>query len=254
MTITIITAVFNRVATIGQALDTVRRQTFADTEHLVIDAQSTDGTLDEIARLSTPAVRLISEPDAGIYDALNKGVRLARGDILGVVHSDDFFAHDRVLERVARAFSDPAIDAVYGDLDYVAADNPGRIIRHWRAGAFTPGKLRRGWMPPHPALFIRRRVVEGLGAYDTGYRIAADYDAILRWFGRGGIRATYIPEVLVKMRLGGESNRSLDRILLKSREDLQALRRNQIGGLGTLALKNMSKLNQFIIRPRRRSA
>lgn len=108
-------------------------------------------------------------------------------------------------------------------------------------------------MPPHPALFIRRRVVEAHGAYDLQYRIAADYDAILRWFGGGSIRATYIPEVLVKMRLGGESNRSLERILLKSREDLQALRRNEIGGLGALALKNISKLNQFIIRPRRRS-
>jgi glycosyltransferase involved in cell wall biosynthesis len=246
MTISIITAVFNRVATIGNAMDSVKRQTLADVEHLIIDGQSTDGTLEEIERNRTAAATLISEPDEGIYDALNKGMRMARGDILGLVHSDDFLAHDRVLERIAEAFADPSIDAVYGDLDYVAADNPNRIIRRWRAGTFMPRKLRLGWMPPHPTLFIRRRVVEAFGAYDTQYRIAADYDAILRWFG-GGIRATYIPEVLVKMRMGGESNRSLERILLKSREDLAALRKNKIGGIGTLALKNISKVPQFLM-------
>jgi glycosyltransferase involved in cell wall biosynthesis len=246
MTISIITAVFNRVSTIGDAINSVQSQTFDDIEHLVIDSKSTDGTLEEINRHRTPGICLISEPDSGIYDALNKGMSRARGDILGVVHSDDFLAHDRVLERVAKAFTDPAIDAVYGDLDYVAADNPDRIVRHWRAGTFMPNKLRRGWMPPHPALFIRRRVVDSFGGYDTQYRIAADYDAILRWFG-GGIRATYIPEVLVKMRIGGESNRSLERILLKSKEDLLALRKNKIGGIGTLALKNISKVPQFLM-------
>jgi glycosyltransferase involved in cell wall biosynthesis len=247
MTISIITAVFNRAATIGHALDSVRAQTFADTEHLIIDAQSTDGTLDAIRHRRIPAVRLISEPDGGIYDALNKGMSLARGEIIGLVHSDDFLAHTQVLERVAQAFSDPLVDAVYGDLDYVAADDPGHIIRHWRAGSFTPQKLRLGWMPPHPTLFVRRRVFETFGAYDTRYRIAADYDAVLRWFG-GGIRSVYIPEVLVKMRAGGESNRSLERILLKSREDLAALRKNKIGGMGTLVLKNLSKVSQFLVR------
>lgn len=249
MLFSMITVVFNREKTIGQTLDSVERQTYADVEHLVIDGQSTDGTLEEIRRHCTASLRLVSEPDQGIYDALNKGMRLARGEVLGVVHSDDFLAHDRVLERVAQAFADPQIDAVYGDLDYVAAADPGQVVRHWRAGAFSSKKLRRGWMPPHPALFVRRRVIDALGGYDTRYRIAADYDAILRWFGRGGLRARYIPEVLVKMRMGGESNRSLERLLLKSREDLEALRRNEIGGIATLALKNLSKLPQFIIRP-----
>jgi glycosyltransferase involved in cell wall biosynthesis len=246
MSISMITAVFNRVATIGSALDSIKRQTCADVEHVIVDAQSTDGTLDEINRRRTSAIRLASEPDDGIYDALNKGMRMARGNIFGIVHSDDFLAHDRVLERVTEAFADPAIDAVYGDLDYVSSDNPDRIIRRWRAGTFKPRKLRLGWMPPHPALFVRRGVVETFGAYDTRYRIAADYDAILRWFG-SGIRSAYIPEVLVKMRVGGESNRSLERILLKSKEDLTALRQNKIGGIGTLALKNISKLPQFLM-------
>lgn len=248
MTISIITAVFNRAVTIGEALDSVSGQSFTDIEHLVIDAQSTDGTLDEIAHRRTSTMRIISEPDEGIYDALNKGMRLATGQIFGIVHSDDRLAHEHVLSWVAEAFADPAIDAVYGDLDYVAHDNPDRIVRHWRAGAFHPDKLRRGWMPPHPALFIRREVFEAYGGYDTRYRIAADYEAILRWFGKGAIRAAYIPEVLVKMRLGGESNRSLERIWRKSREDLQALRSNGVGAFGALAAKNLGKIEQFFIR------
>jgi glycosyltransferase len=193
-------------------------------------------------------MRLVSEPDGGIYHALNKGMALASGDIIGLVHSDDFLAHEEVLARVAAAFADPAIDAVYGDLDYVAADDPTRVVRRWRSGAFDPGKLRRGWMPPHPALFIRRAVFETHGGYDTSYRIAADYEAILRWFGRGGVRAAYIPEVLVKMRLGGASNGSLGRILQKSREDYRALRSSGVGGLGALAFKNLGKLPQLIVR------
>lgn len=165
-----------------------------------------------------------------------------------MVHSDDFLAHPQVLERVAARFAETGADAVYGDLDYVSASDTTRVIRHWRSGAFTPQKLARGWMPPHPALFLRREVFERLGSYDTSYRIAADYDAILRYFGRGGICPAYLPEVLVKMRVGGESNRSLGRILRKSREDYRALRSNGVGGLGALVWKNASKLPQFILK------
>jgi glycosyltransferase len=248
MKITIVTAVYNREAVIAEAIDSVSRQSYANVEHLIIDGASTDGTLAVIERLRHPGMRIISEPDKGIYDALNKGFALATGDVLGLVHSDDFLAHDRVLELVAEAFCDPEVDAVYGDLDYVSAADTTAVVRHWQAGAFSPRKLRWGWMPPHPALFVRRRVWETHGAYDTNYRIAADYDAILRWFGRGPIRAVHIPEVLVKMRMGGESNRSLGRIVRKSREDYRALRANKVGGLGALAAKNISKLAQFVLR------
>ena len=191
---------------------------------------------------------VISEPDKGIYDALNKGIARSTGDVIGLIHSDDFFADEKVLERVAAAFSDPDIDAVYGDLEYVAAADPTRVVRRWRAGNFTPRKLAWGWMPPHPTLFMRRRVFEAHGAYDASYHIAADYDAILRWFGQGGIRTAYIPEVLVKMRLGGKSNRSLRSIFRKSLEDYRALRSNKVGGIGALAAKNLSKLPQFFLK------
>lgn len=244
--LSIITAVYNREATVAQAIASVAAQSHNDVEHLIIDGASTDGTLDAVQSLARPGMRVISEPDQGIYDALNKGIFAATGEVVGLMHSDDFFAHDRVLENVALAFERTGADAVYGDLDYVAAADTSRVVRHWRSGEFAPQRLVRGWMPPHPTLFVRREAMLRLGLYNTDYRIAADYEAILRWFGKGGLSLTYIPEVLVKMRLGGESNRSLDRIILKSREDYRALRSNGVGGFGALAWKNLSKLPQFL--------
>lgn len=247
MKISVITTVFNRAGTIGHAIASVSAQNHSDVEHLIIDGASTDETLAVIERHRTPFMRVISEPDNGIYDALNKGIRLARGEIIGVVHSDDFFADSFVLEKVAAVFENEQVEAAYGDLDYVAAADPHRIIRRWRSGSYHRQKLARGWMPPHPTLFMRSSVFARLGVYDTCYQIAADYEAMLRYFGRGGIEPTYIPEVLVKMRVGGESNASLSRIIRKSREDYRALRSSGVGGLGALAWKNLSKLPQFFI-------
>ena len=246
MKISIITAVYNRVATIGDALDSVRAQTWPDVEHVVIDGASTDGTLELLQARRDGISVLVSEPDKGIYDALNKGIAWATGDVIGLMHSDDLYADQSVLADVAAAFDDPKVDAVYGDLDYVARDDTSRVIRRWRSGAYSPELLRRGWMPPHPTLYLRRQVIERWGAFDANYRIAADYDAILRYFCRGSIRPAYVPRVLVKMRVGGESNRSVGRVLRKSREDYAALRRNQAGGLVTLAFKNLSKVRQFL--------
>jgi glycosyltransferase involved in cell wall biosynthesis len=243
--LSIITAVFNREATVAQAIASVAKQSYTNVEHLIIDGNSRDETLAEARRHAHPGMRIISEPDKGIYDALNKGIRLATGDIVGVMHSDDFFAHDHVLDRVVDAFAHNDTDAVYGDLDYVAAGDTSKVIRRWRSGEFKPRLLARGWMPPHPTLFIRRAKIMRLGLYDTSYQIAADYEAILRWFGRDGLEPIYIPEVLVKMRMGGESNRSFSRIVRKSREDYRALRSSGVGGLGALALKNVRKLGQF---------
>jgi len=244
--ISVITAVYNRVATIGDALDSVRAQTWPDVEHVVIDGASTDGTLELLQARRDGISVLVSEPDKGIYDALNKGIARATGDVIGLMHSDDLYADQSVLADVVAAFDDPKVDAVYGDLDYVAQADTSQVIRRWRSGAYSPELLRRGWMPPHPTLYLRRQVVERWGAFDDQYRIAADYDAVLRYFGRGGIRPAYVPRVLVKMRVGGESNRSVARILLKSKEDYAALRRNKVGGLATLVWKNVGKLGQFL--------
>lgn len=245
--ISIITAVYNRGATITEAISSVSSQTSPAFEHLVIDGASSDGTVAAVRAAMHAHMRLISEPDGGIYDAINKGIAQAKGDVIGLLHSDDFLAHNQVLELVDDAFRQPDVNAVYGDLDYVSADDTSRVIRRWRSGSYSPDKLRHGWMPPHPTLFLRREVFERCGTYDTSYHIAADYDAILRFFSRGELRPYYIPQVLVKMRMGGESNRSIGKVVQKSVEDYRALRSNRIGGFISLALKNLRKLGQFIV-------
>ena len=246
MLISVVTAVWNRADTVGGAVASVQGQTHAEVEHVVQDGGSTDGTVAAVERAADHRTRLVSETDGGIYDAINRGIGRATGEVIGLMHSDDLFAAPDILERVAAAFADPQVDAVYGDLDYVAAADTARVIRRWRSAPFTPALLARGWMPPHPTLYLRRRVFEAHGLYDTTYRIAADYDAVLRYFGQPGFRAHYIPEVLVKMRLGGESNRSFGRIARKSNEDYRAIRKNGVGGLHTLAFKNLRKIGQFL--------
>lgn len=244
--ISIITAVYNRRSTINEALLSLQGQSYAPVEHVIVDGGSTDGTLELLRERVTPATVILSGPDDGIYDALNKGLSRATADIIGILHSDDVFAHADVLTRVAGAFQKGDVQAVYGDLQYVRKDNTDHVVRHWLSGEFRPDRLGFGWMPPHPALFLRRSVIERLGGYDTSFRIAGDYDAILRYFKSDGFRAAYIPEVLVKMRVGGESNRSLGRIIRKSREDYRAIRQNRVGGLHTLAFKNLRKIGQFL--------
>jgi glycosyltransferase len=247
MKISVITAVYNNRATIAAALDSALAQSHDDVELVVIDGGSTDGTLEVLQGYADRIGVLVSEPDRGIYDALNKGLRLAGGEVVGFLHSDDLYADTEVLRRVAGAFSDVEVGAVYGDLLYVRKEAPDQVVRTWRAGQFTPALLARGWMPPHPTFYARRSVYEELGGFDTRYRIAADYDCMLRFLGRGGIRMGYIPEVLVKMRVGGASNRSLANILRKSAEDYRALKSNGVGGLSALAWKNLSKLPQFFV-------
>lgn len=245
MLMSVVTAVYNRADTVGEAVESLRSQTWTDYEHVIQDGGSTDGTLDVLGRLADERTRLVSGRDSGIYDALNRGLARTTGEVVGLLHSDDLYAAPDILARVAAAFADPAVDAVYGDLVYVARNDPSRVIRTWRSRPFTPALLRRGWMPPHPTLFLRRRVLDRHGAFDTSFRIAADFDAVLRYFGQPGFRAVHIPEIFVRMRLGGESNRSLERILRKSREDYRALRTNRAGGLGALFIKNASKVGQF---------
>ncbi|MEM9312018.1 MAG: glycosyltransferase family 2 protein, partial [Pseudomonadota bacterium] len=243
--ISVVTAVYNRAETIAQAMQSVQSQTYANVEHVIQDGGSADATLAQVKKLANASTHVLSEPDGGIYDAINRGIRRATGDVVGLMHSDDFFASDEVLAKVARAFADPSVDGVYGDLDYVAVDDPSRVIRHWRSGGYDPALLKRGWMPPHPTLYLRREVFENYGLYDASYRISGDYDAMLRYLAKGRISLAYVPEVLVKMRVGGESNRSLERIARKSREDLRALRENGVGGIMTLAAKNLRKVTQF---------
>tara|TARA_B100000678_G_scaffold286405_1_gene291078 strand:+ start:644 stop:1405 length:762 start_codon:yes stop_codon:yes gene_type:complete len=248
MKISVVTAVFNRAETILDAVESLQSQSYSEIEHIIQDGGSSDGTIEIVREAADQSTSLVSEHDKGIYDALNRGIRRTTGDVIGLLHSDDFFAGESVLATIAATLADPVIDGVYGDLQYVSTTDPSRIVRHWRAGRYHPSLLKRGWMPPHPTLYLRRQVFERFGLYDTSFSIAADYDAMLRYLVRGNLKLAYIPEVLVKMRLGGESNRSLERILRKSREDLRAIRKNGVGGIGTLAAKNFSKIGQFTVR------
>lgn len=248
MKISIISATWNCAETIRDCLESVSSQSYLEREHVVIDGASDDGTVDFLLGVREKLSYFVSEPDQGIYDALNKGIASSTGDVIGFLHADDLYAHTHVLRDVANAFSDPAVCAVYGDLQYVRKDDPAVVVRHWKSSEFTPSRLAWGWMPPHPTLYVRREWYDRIGGFDTGYRIAADYFSILRLFSQPGFKAVYLPEVMVQMRLGGASNRSLSNIIRKSREDLDALHRSKIGafgGLGALLWKNASKLGQF---------
>lgn len=245
MKISVVTSVFNRADMINDALQSVAQQTHSDVEHIVQDGASSDGTLAVLQRDGGPSIKLRSEPDTGLYDGINRGIMRATGDVVGLMHSDDLFADEHVLSRVAETMNQTGADGVYGDLVYVAADNPNRVIRYWKSGGYNQTRLRKGWMPPHPTLYLRRDVFDHFGLYDTSFQIAADYEAMLRYLIKGKIRLAYLPEVMVRMRVGGESNRSLGRILHKSREDYRAMRLHGVGGLGTLIAKNTSKIGQF---------
>ena len=246
MKISVITASYNARETVADAIESVLSQSHPDVELIVIDGASTDGTRELLETYRDRLAVLVSEPDHGIYDALNKGIALATGDVVGFLHADDLYADSHVLKRIAEAFNGQTIDAVYGDLVYVSKTRSSQIIRYWQSGDYDRKKLARGWMPPHPTFYVRRAAYERYGSFDTSFHIAADYECMLRMLRQASFHCRYIPEVLVRMRVGGKSNRSLTNIVRKSAEDYRALKRNRVGGVIALAWKNLSKLPQFL--------
>jgi len=248
MKISVITAVYNNKETIRDALNSVLEQTYKDIEYIVIDGASTDGTLEIIKEYEDKIDTVVSEKDGGIYDALNKGISNATGDIICFLHSDDIYADKDVLSKVNNVFEKEQVDSIYGDLVYVKKENINKVVRYWKSGEFKQKKLQNGWMPPHPTFFVKREVYEKYGSFDTSFKIAADYDTVLRFLGVEKITTTYLPEVLIKMRLGGASNRSLENLKKKTKEDIKALKKNKIGGYRTILMKNISKLPQFLKR------
>ncbi len=248
MKISIITAVYNNENTIEDAVVSVLSQTHDDIEYIVIDGKSTDNTLNIIKKYKDKIDVLVSEKDSGIYDALNKGIKKATGDVICFLHSDDIYQDEHVVKRVNALFENTNVDSVYGDLVYVKKEDINKIVRYWKSGEFKYKNLKNGWMPPHPTFFVKREVYEKYGDFDTSFSIAADYDTVLRFLGVEKITIAYLPEVLIKMRLGGESNRSLANLKKKTIEDIKALKKNRIGGYGTIIMKNISKLPQFFAR------
>ncbi len=225
MKISIVTACYNNASTIRDTLRTIHMQTHQDIEHIVIDGGSTDGTLEILEQNKQHIARLISEPDKGHYDAMNKGLALATGDIIGLLNSDDFFANSHVLTQVTKAFSDDTIDACYGDLVYVKNNNIKQVVRYWRSRAYTPELFGRGWAPAHPTFYVRKAVHDQYGMlFNLDYKLAADYEVLLRLLFTHNIKTTYIPDVMVKMRLGGVTNKSLTNIVNQNKEILQVLK------------------------------
>ncbi|QIM53977.1 glycosyltransferase family 2 protein [Hydrogenophaga crocea] len=227
MKITVITVAYNSAATIGDTLDSVARQSYSDKEHLVIDGASKDDTVAVARAHSTPDTVIVSEPDKGIYDAMNKGFRLARGEVIGFLNADDLFADNEVLARVSTAFEDPSVEACFGDLVYVTGNND-RVVRYWKSRPYRKGSFARGWCPAHPTFYIRRSALERLGPFDLTYRLAADTEFMIRYLERSGVRSVYIPQVQVRMRVGGATNRSLGNIAKQNLEIFDALEKNRI--------------------------
>jgi len=244
MIVSLITVVFNNAKNLSETIESVLEQDYLkNIEYIVIDGGSTDGTLDIIKEYQKMISVFVSEPDDGIYDGLNKGVSYATGDIVGFIHSGDLFAHKGVVTQIAKTFNNENSDVVYGDIDYVKKNDVTSVVRHWRSGCFSAKKLSYGWMPPHLTLYIRKELYEQFGVFDTSYEISADYDYMLRLLSEQGLIVLYIPEVLVKMRVGGVSN-----ILKKSLEDYRALKSNHVGSIIALIWKNLSKISQFFVR------
>jgi glycosyltransferase len=251
MKFSIITATYNSSDTVQETLESVLSQTYCEIEYIVVDGQSKDHTIGIIKEYESRfnnQMQWISEPDQGIYDALNKGIRLATGDVIGVLHSDDVFSSADVLSMVQHAFEAANVDVVYGDLVYVKRFKPTKIIRYWKSKPFNSNLIQRGWMPPHPAVFMKRAVYQEVGLYDPQLQISADYDLLLRILRNDRFRMVYLPQLIVKMRGGGTSNRTKN-ILQKMREDYRSLRKNCIPSpMSVLFLKNITKLHQFVIR------
>lgn len=245
----IVTVCLNGVGTIGDTLASVNSQTHADIEHLVIDGGSTDGTQQLVQRQARRLAYFVSERDRGIYDAMNKGLAAATGDIVGFLNADDVFATAESAAHIAAAF-ESGVDVCYGDVVYVAAAKPERVIRYWRAGRYTRGLCATGWAPPHPTLYVRREAMLKHGGFDTTMRIAADFEFALRLLDVVGLSVRYVPEVLVRMRAGGASNRSFKAVLRGQRELAAALRSHGLpSGWLWSARRLASRIPQMLRRP-----
>lgn len=225
MKISIITVTFNSASVIEHCLMSIENQSYKNVEQIIIDGASSDKTIDILNRHAKNISVLLSKPDKGIYHAMNKGLSLATGDIIGILNSDDFYNNNEVLSNVIKVFKeDPLLDACYADLLYVGRTDVSRIVRYWKSNQFCPGSFSKGWCTPHPTLFIRRSIYEKYGNFNVNYQIAADVDLTMRFFEVNKIRVHHVPEIWVKMRVGGVSNKNLKNIFIQNIEILKALK------------------------------
>lgn len=245
MKISIITVVFNNREFLAEAIESVRSQTYDNIEYIVVDGGSTDGSVDIIKENSDFINKWISEPDSGIYDAMNKGLRFAKGEIIGFLNSDDLYNSKKIVEKIVSIFKEKKIDALYGDLVYLSRDLTKKI-RYWKAGNYKSGIFSKGWMPPHPTFFAKKNVYDRFGNFNCNFEISADYEIMLRFIVKNHISIYYLPEIIVKMRVGGVSNRGLLNLFKKSLEDFRAWRVNGIKmGILIVFKKPFRKISQL---------
>ena len=226
--ISIITSVWNNKETIKDAIDSVLAQTYHNIEYIIVDGASTDGTVEVVKSYGGKIAKFISEKDNGLYDAMNKGITLATGDIVGILNSDDFYIDNQVIEKVVQEFEDKAVDSVYADLVFVKPENLDKVVRYYNSSYFRPEKFAYGWMPAHPTFFVKRKVYEKYGVFKTDYKIAADYELLTRFLAKNKISYSYIKEPIVKMRIGGISTSGIKSNYILNKEIIRACKENGI--------------------------
>lgn len=247
MKISIITATFNSAQFLTDCITSVNSQSHQDIEHIIIDGASTDDTLNLIKRIPNRITKIISEPDHGIYDAMNKGISFATGDIIGILNSDDFLASENIIELIVKKFELEKCDAIFGNIDFIASSNPAKIIRRWKSSIFVQGSFSKGWHPPHPTFFVKREIYEKYGLFDVTLNVSADFELMLRFIEKYQIKTEYLDETIVKMRYGGESTGSLKKIIEGNRNVMKAFKKNGIDVSPFYPIiRLLPKLKQFI--------
>ena len=249
--ISIITVAFNSVKTIQDTIESILLQDYKNIEYIIIDAGSSDGTVEIIKSFGDKITYFISESDHGIYDGMNKGIKAASGDLIGILNSDDFYPNNFILSNVAKTFVNNQCDAVYGDLVYVRDYDKNKIVRYWQAGDYSALKIKNGWMLPHPTFFVKKSIYDRFGLYNTELKSAADYEMILKLLYKQNISVKYIPMILVNMRMGGASNSSLINRIKANKEDGLAWTKNQLNKPMFIRIKKpLQKVRQFFLKPK----
>ena len=249
--ISIITVALNSVRTIQDTIESILLQDYKNIEYIIIDGGSSDGTLEIIKSFGDKITYFISESDHGIYDGMNKGIKAASGDLIGILNSDDFYPNNFILSNVAKTFVSHQCDAVYGDLVYVRDYDKNKIVRYWQAGDYSALKIKNGWMLPHPTFFVKRSIYDRFGLYNTDLRSAADYEMILKLLYKQNISVKYIPMILVNMRMGGASNSSFINRMKANKEDGLAWTKNQLNKPMFIRIKKpLQKVRQFFLKPK----
>ena len=251
MKISIITVTYNSIKYIKDCLASVKSQSYLDIEHIIVDGASNDGTLSLIESKRKQFATIITEPDKGVYHAMNKGIKVAKGDIVGFLNSDDFYTNNNVISEVVKEFKkDSSIDACYADLIYVGKYDTSKVIRYVKSCEFKEGLFSKGWCPPHPTFFVRRSVYRDLGNFDINYNIASDVELMMRFLEVHKIKSRYIPKVWIKMRMGGTTNKSIRNIWIQNMEVFNSLKKNglSVNLISFFVNKFISRFNQFLKR------